>query len=41
LLEVCCCAEEKTEALRREVEAENHLAVKCVAPAGVRFSAVA
>jgi hypothetical protein len=38
-LEVCCCAEEKAEALRREVEAENCLAATSVR--GGRLSAVA
>jgi len=31
--EVCCCAEEKAEALMREVEAENRLAADSVVPA--------
>lgn len=37
-LEVCCCAEEKAEALRREVAAENRLAAASVR--GVKLSAV-
>lgn len=37
-LTVCCCAEEKAEALRREVAAENVLAA--ASAKGVRLSAV-
>ncbi|MCL2218126.1 MAG: hypothetical protein FWB91_14075 [Defluviitaleaceae bacterium] len=38
-LEVCCCAEEKAEALLREVAAENQLAAESVKRG--RFNAVA
>ena len=37
--QICCCAEEKAEALRREIVAENRLAAASVR--GGRFSAVA
>ena len=39
-LEACCCAEEKAEALLREVTAENRLAAASVKESGVRLVAV-